>query len=167
LHVNIGDKFSLPPKRILSTTFVPSAWVDDKLIAERKIGLASYLNNLLSSLDYKDAPALLDFITPTSRITDSKFNAEDALPSTLSRKEALHAQEVLSDEISAQPKFVAAGYYPYWSSRTPESLDFSKFDIIFFGTPTIFIDLHARLTDVRSVCHSKLFTRPKLGFQHD
>jgi hypothetical protein len=36
---------------------------------------------------------------------------------------------------AAATKPVAAAYYPSWASysRTPESLDFSKFDILFYG----------------------------------
>lgn len=36
---------------------------------------------------------------------------------------------------------IAAAYYPSWSagSRSPESLDYSKFDILFFGAFPPFI----------------------------
>ncbi|KAF7351121.1 Glycoside hydrolase family 18 protein [Mycena sanguinolenta] len=49
LHTALGkpDNVQLPPKRILATTFIPSAWVDDTLIAERKDGLKAYLNTVL------------------------------------------------------------------------------------------------------------------------
>ncbi|KAI3619176.1 glycoside hydrolase family 18 protein [Moniliophthora roreri] len=63
LNDAIGAKgITLPPKHILVTTFVPSAWVDDRLIAERKAGLAKYLSNIIQIPEYEDYPALLEFL---------------------------------------------------------------------------------------------------------
>jgi chitinase len=137
LHATIGDAFELPPKRILTTTFLPSAWVDDKLIAERESGLSAYLSSLLSVAVYAEHPAVVEFLAPTTAAGKAvHFNAEDALPSTLSRKDAAALQTVLeNDEVHTEATFVAASYYPYWAVdvRPPESIDFSKFDILFFG----------------------------------
>lgn len=137
----LQDKFSLPPKRILATAFLPSAWVDDALIAERKAGLASYLSCVVSSPEYKDHPYLLQFLAPedTRSTTPQKFDAEDAVPSTLSRKTALGLNSEAGDEVdrgihvNATP--IAAAYYPDWSAGNfpPENLDYSKFDILFFA----------------------------------
>ncbi|KIP06174.1 glycoside hydrolase family 18 protein [Phlebiopsis gigantea 11061_1 CR5-6] len=134
LHHKIGDKEVLPPKRILVTTFLPAAWVDDKLIAERKTGLAVYLNSLLKHLEYRESPILQEFLSSSIRSSESKdFNPEDALPSTLSRKAALAAQVK-----TAAASKIAAAYYPDWSADSipPESLDYSKFDILFFAFAT-------------------------------
>lgn len=130
----LKDSFSLPPKRLLSTAFIPSAWVDDTLIKERKAGLTQYLTNLLQSPDYKDNPAIVDFLTPKGTKSLSKFDLEDAVPSTLSRKTALNLEAQGDVEIEAT--MIAAAYYPDWSAGSfpPEKLDFSKFDILFFGT---------------------------------
>lgn len=131
LHASLGDKQTLPPKRILVTTFLPSAWVDDKLISERKAGFGAYLNSLISSEEYKENPALYKFLSASTLTNPSKdINLEDALPSTLSRKAALEVQA----KINATAR-IAAAYYPDWSadSVSPESLDYSKFDILFFG----------------------------------
>ncbi|KAL0574085.1 hypothetical protein V5O48_007870 [Marasmius crinis-equi] len=120
----------LPPKRILVTTFIPSAWMDDALIQERKSGLAKYLSNLIAHPDYQNHPALLDFLDRSSS-KQQAFNFEDALPSTLSRKAALD----LGKKVEAEANFTAAAYYPDWSadSNPPEKIDFSKFDVIFFA----------------------------------
>lgn len=113
------------------TTFLPSAWVDDSLVAERKAGLATYLNNLIKSEEFRESRVLQDFLSrSTSSDNDKDINLEDALPSTLSRKAALAAQATIA---AASP--IAAAYYPDWSADSwpPESLDYSKFDILFFG----------------------------------
>ncbi|KAI0076958.1 glycoside hydrolase family 18 protein [Panus rudis PR-1116 ss-1] len=132
LHAKLGDPFTLPPKRILVTTFVPSAWVDDHLISERKAGLTAYINALLLSREYRSSPELRDFLASSSPAI-SQLNLEDALPSTLSRKAALQAQTEIA---AASP--VAAAYYPDWvvDSWPPENLDYSKFDILFFAFAT-------------------------------
>ncbi|KAJ6593462.1 glycoside hydrolase superfamily [Mycena capillaripes] len=111
----------LPPKRILVTAFIPSAWVDETLIAERKEGLKAYLNTLLATSQYKDNETLREFLTPSLLASPRQFDLEDALPSTLSQKAA--------QQLGA----VAAAYYPDWSadSFSPEHLDYSKFDILF------------------------------------
>ena len=131
LHYKLGDKQTLPPKRILVTTFLPSAWVDDKIIAERKVGLTAYLNNLIKNAEHSGSPILRDFLSGSSPTgNDKEISLEDALPSTLSRKAALAAQAKVT---AASP--IAAAYYPDWSADSipPESLDYSKFDILFFG----------------------------------
>jgi chitinase len=139
----LRDNFLLPPKRILTTTFLPSAWVDDTLIAERKAGLARYLTHVLSSSEYKDHPYLLQFLTSTdskSAMPSQKFNAEDAVPSTLPREAALGLDVNVQDEVAGgfqtNAAAIAAAYYPDWraGSFPPESLDYALFDIIFFGT---------------------------------
>ncbi|KAK7026409.1 hypothetical protein VNI00_015644 [Paramarasmius palmivorus] len=132
LNDAIGAKdITLPPKRILVTTFVPSAWVDDYLITERKTGLAKYLSNIVQIPDYENHPALVDFLKPSSDAS-RRFHLEDALPSTLSRKAALDIKDKVEAEAS---NLIAAAYYPDWSvwDVPPESIDFSKFDILFFG----------------------------------
>ncbi|EIN11117.1 glycoside hydrolase family 18 protein [Punctularia strigosozonata HHB-11173 SS5] len=137
LHEALGDPHRLPPKRILATHFVPSAWVDDALISERKSGLGLYLSDLISS---KTSSPLLDaFLSPPT--TSSKrpaLHPEDALPSTLSRKTALSLKEAQGEVQAAASSLIAASYYPDWAADTlaPESIDFSKFDILFFAFAT-------------------------------
>ncbi|KAI0694388.1 glycoside hydrolase family 18 protein [Cerioporus squamosus] len=135
LHDTLNDPGTLPPKRILATAFVPSAWLDDTLIAERKAGLSAYLAGLLQSPQFRAHKFFLDFLTPSTTASSSpEFNLEDALPSTLSRKAALSAQS----RLSAQATPIAAAYYPDWSSGTnpPAKIDFSKFDILYFAFAT-------------------------------
>lgn len=123
----------------MTTTFLPSAWVDDELIAERKIGLAQYIFDLLSDPKYKDKTALSDFLSSPDLQRDMKFDPEDALPSTFARKEAMAIAATLGGgadtSAAAAASFLAGGYYPDWAVGTnpPEKLDFSKFDLIYFG----------------------------------
>ncbi|KAJ7072791.1 glycoside hydrolase family 18 protein [Mycena amicta] len=134
LHAALGaSDLELPPKRILVTTFVPSAWVDDALISERKKGLKAYLNALLADPAYKDQAALKEFLSPALRASPRRFDLEDALPSTLSRKTAQELAPVV-----AATTFIAAAYYPDWAvdDFPPESLDYSKFDILDFAFAT-------------------------------
>ncbi|KAI0638625.1 glycoside hydrolase family 18 protein [Trametes polyzona] len=135
LHDTLNDPGSLPPKRILATTFAPSAWLDDTLIAERKAGLTAYLTGLLQSPQFRVHKTLVEFLTPSDgQSAPRAFSLEDALPSTLTRKAALEAQ----DKLSAQAAPLYAAYYPDWSSDQipPNSLDFSKFDILLFAFAT-------------------------------
>jgi len=122
---------SLPPKRILTTTFIPSAWVDDKLIAERKSGLHSYLQGVLDNSNFCDNQALAEFLAPGQQSPEG-FNLEDAVPSTLSKEEAKRLA-------AATTNLIAASYYPDWSvgSTPPESIDYSQFDLIYFGVSII------------------------------
>ncbi|GLB44488.1 putative glyco_18 [Lyophyllum shimeji] len=136
LHETLKDPFTLPPKRLLATTFIPSAWVDDALIAERKAGLTQYLSDLLQSPDYKDAPALLAFLSADDILAPRKFDVEDAVPSTLSRKAALDIDLTSDGDAEAAATPIAAAYYPDWAGLTPENIDFSKFDILFFAFAT-------------------------------
>ncbi|GJE87344.1 glycoside hydrolase family 18 protein [Phanerochaete sordida] len=133
LHGALRDKGQLPPKRILVTSFLPSAWADDRLIAERKEGLTSYLNSLLAQEEYQAHLLLTNFLFKSLGASARDISLEDALPSTLSRKAALAAQAAAN----ATTK-IAAAYYPDWSAGSvpPESLDYSKFDILFFAFAT-------------------------------
>ncbi|KIJ51369.1 glycoside hydrolase family 18 protein [Sphaerobolus stellatus SS14] len=118
---------SLPPKRILTTTFIPAAWVDDNLITERKAGLQTYLRGVLKSEDACNHPAMAEFLAASPRRRKT-LSLEDVLPSTLSKKDV--------ERIGAtRSNLVAAAYYPDWSvySVPPESIDFSKFDLLYFA----------------------------------
>ncbi|KAF7297935.1 Glycoside hydrolase family 18 protein [Mycena chlorophos] len=140
LHSELGIKeFSLPPKRLLVTTFLPWAWADDALITERKAGLANYLANLLKVPQYRHNPAVQAFIGPSLESLSRpplEFELEDALPSTLSRKTAEDLLELAAATASGP---IAAAYYPTWATETnpPSKIDYSKFDILFvaFGIP--------------------------------
>ncbi|KAG6833417.1 hypothetical protein H0H87_007402 [Tephrocybe sp. NHM501043] len=129
----LTDPFELPPKRLLATSFIPSAWIDDTLIAERKAGLTKYLSDLLKSTEYKDAPLLRDFFTEDYGRERARFDVEDAVPSTLSRKAAMKLESTNDVEETATP--IAGAYYVDWaaSGNPPEGVNFAKFDILFFG----------------------------------
>jgi chitinase len=130
------DPYNLPPKRLLVTTFIPSAWADDTLIAERKAGLADYLFDILSTPEYKDTAVVQEFLSGRSTETEQKFDLEDALPSTVTRNKALaFASNALDGKISAQAAMIYGSYYTSWSASVfpPEKLDYSKFDILYFG----------------------------------
>lgn len=72
------------------------------------------------------------FLTCSTYHVSVEISLEDALPSTLTRKVALEVQNQLIS-VAATP--IAASYYPDWvvDSNPPESLDYSKFDVLFFG----------------------------------
>jgi chitinase len=106
LHATLGiSDFELPPKRLLVTTFIPSAWVDDALIAERTIGLELYLTKLLEVPHYRESGTVKEFLSLSTPTSLPEFELEDAVPSTFSRKTA----ETLS---TAAATFVSAAYYP-------------------------------------------------------
>jgi len=135
----LHDPYNLPPKRLLVTTFVPSAWADGALLSERKAGLTDYLFDLMSSPKYKDGPLLFEFLAGGAAERDDKFDLEDALPSTLTRTKAMAIAATAADgDVSAAAIKIAGAYYPDWSAGNmpPEGLDYSKFDILFFGIPS-------------------------------
>ncbi|KZP30284.1 glycoside hydrolase family 18 protein [Athelia psychrophila] len=138
LHLALGDTFALPPKRLLVTTFIPSAWVDDALISERKAGLSAYLINLVHSPKYGDHDLVSQFLGPAGK--PRPFDLEDALPSTLSRGTAAmldKARVLENDDSLSSTKPIAAGYYEDWAtSPAAGSINFSKFDVIFFAFAT-------------------------------
>ncbi|KAI0686381.1 glycoside hydrolase superfamily [Cytidiella melzeri] len=70
--------------------------------------------------------------TRVAKRYSDELHLKDALPSTLSRKAALEVQLKLAAAASTP---IAAVYYPDWSADSwlPESLDYSKFNILFFG----------------------------------
>ncbi|OCH94474.1 glycoside hydrolase [Obba rivulosa] len=137
LHSTLNDPGVLPPKRILVTYFLPSAWVDDRLIAERTDGLNSYLASLLQSPYLNTHPALLTFLSLSTTSSPTQFSLEDVLPSTLTHKAALEAQAQMTFSAQASVPVVAA-YYPDWASDTipPQTIDFSKFDILLYAFAT-------------------------------
>ncbi|EIM83169.1 glycoside hydrolase [Stereum hirsutum FP-91666 SS1] len=158
LHSSFATQppISLPPKRILTTTFIPSAWVDDSLIAERKAGLSSYLSYLVSSPEYRDSSSLRKFLAVgdgqgiEGESQDERFDLEDALPSTMTRRKALELKAELlkvdangaaktgEGEAKTEATFIAASYYPDWAEDTiaPENIDYSKFDILLYAFAT-------------------------------
>lgn len=81
---------------------------------------------------YATNHALLSFLG--SSATSGSLSLEDALPSTLSRKTAMNAMSGEVKATSTTP--VAAAYYPDWATGTiaPQDIDFSRFDILLFGT---------------------------------
>uniref|UniRef100_A0A8H8CJD7 Chitinase n=1 Tax=Psilocybe cubensis TaxID=181762 RepID=A0A8H8CJD7_PSICU len=157
LHAALKDGFSLPSKHAILTAIFPSGWLDDALIAERKVGLAKYLAALLWSPEFRDTPIIKGFLERDALKPDENIDVEDVLPSTLTRKDVSaffslrdqvqslslveddHEEEqVPVQEEPPKKKLVSAAYYPEWCAGTlpPESLDYSKFDIIFFGFAT-------------------------------
>lgn len=105
------------------------------LLAERKAGLAEYLAALLWSPEYQTAPALIDFLKRDTTNPKLAVDLEDYLPSTLSRKNVLAMERTASAKYELNGAFVASAYYPSWaaSSVPPETVDYAKYDIVFFG----------------------------------
>ncbi|KAG6910362.1 hypothetical protein DXG01_011077 [Tephrocybe rancida] len=126
----LGDSFTLPPKHIVANAVVPLAWLDDELIAERKVGLTEYLNRLNTVALYQNNEAFLQFLSPFDHNCISTRGFVDA-PDMVSCTTATLGR------VSVVPKTasVAAAYYPAWSAgrNPPEKLQFAKFDILFFA----------------------------------
>ncbi|KAK0216319.1 glycoside hydrolase family 18 protein [Armillaria fumosa] len=129
LHDALGDPYSLPPKNSVFNAIIPSAWVDDELIAERKDGLLAYLNSLLRSSRYQASSKLLAFLNP-NYMTDVHGLDDEITPSMICK-----VNLTIKAPVSRLSSPVAAAYYPDWSSwsNPPGKLDFSKFDILFFA----------------------------------
>jgi hypothetical protein len=103
----------------LVTTFIPSAWADDALIAERKAGLEQYLAKLLDVPQYRQSDAVQEFLALSIPSSPPQFELEDAIPSTLSRKTA-------EEFISAAATFISAAYYP---CKSPKESSFLVCDL--------------------------------------
>ncbi|KAG6833416.1 hypothetical protein H0H87_007401 [Tephrocybe sp. NHM501043] len=126
----LGDSFALPPKRVVANALVPLAWLDDGLIAERKVGLAEYLNQLNAAPQYHNGDAFLQFLSSATFDVDSL--ADRDLPDMVSRSTGALNQAA---SIGPTPTKIAAAYYPTWSawSNPPDKIKFAKFDILFFA----------------------------------
>lgn len=132
----LGDSFDLPPKRVLANVVVPSKWVDDELIAERKSGLVAYLKHLNTTPKFQNHDAFLQFLSsPSFDITSLPAYVKDA-PCMVSRN--IVTTNRASDQPENRTAPVAAAYYPSWSvsSNPPDELNFAKFDILFFAFAT-------------------------------
>lgn len=118
----------------------------------------------MQSSEQREKSELTDFLTSSSTDITGEFNYEDALPSTLSRKTALEAQAKIA---AASP--IAAAYYPDWvvDSWPPEKLDFSKFDILFFGMQGIWFICFVTSDNqsLISLCYAELLERHLLGLR--
>jgi chitinase len=144
----LRDPFVLPAKRSLTTNLVPSAWLDDELIAERKEGLSIYLDNLLQCYDLQDHPLLVQFLTPglfypfgtpqtepgdpVANMRSKSSSLSVTVSPGLPRESYIQSDAGTGHARDSEP--LAAAYYPSWSADTlsPEKIAYAKFDIIFF-----------------------------------
>ncbi|CAA7268385.1 unnamed protein product [Cyclocybe aegerita] len=155
LKLALGDCFPLPPKRTITTSVVPCAWMDDRLIEERKRGLQMYLTYLLHDLARRRDPELARFLAPgyyryigrlsaANNAKDGPGGEQVTTPSMIQAKSALASSYMRSGGANAagtdedRKKPIAASYYPSWAADTlpPSKIDFSKFDVIFFAFVT-------------------------------
>lgn len=127
----LRDPWHLPAKRPLKTALLPSSWVDDNLLEERKEGLELYLSFLLRDLEHREHPALNRFLS---------LGAFDIDPPLTSGEKAQSLQIPLEDNKT----LISASYYPSWvlDTHPPEQIDFSKFDVLFFGVLKVIRYLH-------------------------
>lgn len=92
----------------------------------------------MQSPEHAEHKLVSQFLGPTGKIRP--FDLEDALPSTLSRATAAALNKALdlkSDDTLNSTTPIAAGYYEDWAtSPSAGSIDFAKFDVIFFGMCT-------------------------------
>ncbi len=102
---------------------VPTAWVDDALIAERKAGLQMFLTDILHDLSLRTRPEVLRFLAPdAANTTYAPAMMSTGAPASYAR-----------DGVAG--RYISASYYPSWSADAlpAHTIDFSKFDVLFFG----------------------------------
>ncbi|KAF7428523.1 hypothetical protein PC9H_007747 [Pleurotus ostreatus] len=124
LHLSLGDQYNFPPKRSVSNSLLPRAWVDDELIAERKHGLQDYMTNVLGDSKLTGNAAITMFLS------DDDGGGHPEMSSL--RHIVLKGEETKGAE---GKKPIAAAYYTSWSawSNPPSKIDFSKFDVLFYA----------------------------------
>ncbi len=110
--------------------------------------MANYLTDILSTPDYKDQAIVFEFLSTQSSERDQKFDLEDALPSTLTRTRALALAADVNGLTTASTMIMGA-YYPDWATTAvpPESIDFTKFDLLYFGTSDCFLRVSCTMAD--------------------
>lgn len=119
----MGSAFPFPPRRALAAVLVPTAWVDDALIAERKAGLQMFLTDILHDLSLRTRPEVLRFLAPdAANTTYAPAMMSTGAPASYAR-----------DGVAG--RYISASYYPSWSADAlpAHTIDFSKFDVLFFG----------------------------------
>ncbi|KAF9558511.1 glycoside hydrolase family 18 protein [Agrocybe pediades] len=145
LWKRLASSFPLPPKRALSTSCIPSAWVNDELIEERKKGFETYLTHIIHDVCLRNHPEVVKFLSAGDYMPGEcqvAVGEKQQGHQEMSAKSSLGFLQyaTLADEPEDKKRFIAASYYPSWASDTnpPEKIDFSKFDILFyaFATPS-------------------------------
>ncbi|KAF9484200.1 glycoside hydrolase family 18 protein [Pholiota conissans] len=132
LREQLGGSFPFPPKRSVSCAIVPATWVDDGLIQERKAGLQMYLTAIIHDLALNKRREFIDFLSPAVEMDDKRPRSGHEMISN-----GAFASKV-ANEPDSSTKYIAASYYPSWSSDSfpPHTIDFSKFDVLFFAFVT-------------------------------
>ena len=89
-----------------------------------------YLIDLLHDLKFRAHLELVRFLAPSAGFNDTEAYGTSPV---MASKGALVSRHALNGEDMRKP--IAASYYPAWASGTvaPSDINFSKFDIIFFG----------------------------------
>jgi chitinase len=119
-------------------SLLPHGWIDDTLLDERKAGLNEFLCLILNTEKTKGHPLLSAFFkTPFASCFALESLGEGLTQLALARPAArrqLVKQEKKGNSGEAGTPIVAS-YYPSWAASTlpPESVDWNKFDIVFFG----------------------------------
>ncbi|PPQ72321.1 hypothetical protein CVT24_004540 [Panaeolus cyanescens] len=140
-------------------------WLDDALIEERKKGLTTYLSAILWSKAYADREEVKQFLQRGSddkgvesedalpsevrrglraRLLGSAAGGRDTMfglsvrDSVFGTFRNLTLGGIKEDGPVTFDGPIAAAYYPEWSAKDmpPEVIDYSKFDVLFFGFAT-------------------------------
>ena len=127
LQRSLKDSFPLPPKRSFASAIRVSNRIKDSVISERKAGLSAYLSFLLNIPEYREHEVLKQFLSPLF-----ETNATSKSPQMVYLNKAVLGS-ICPPTIATRQ--IVASYYSSWcvDDRPPESLDFSQFDILFFG----------------------------------
>lgn len=118
-------------------SLVPHGWIDDALLDERKAGLNEFLCLILNTEKTRNHPLLSNFFkTPFASCFALESLGEGFTQLSIARSRRLRVKldkKMAFARATGAP--IAASYYPSWAASTlpPESVDWHKFDIVFFG----------------------------------
>jgi len=156
LQRSLKDSFPLPPKHSFASTIRVSNRIKDSVISERKAGLSAYLSFLLNIPEYREHDVLKQFLSPLF-----ETNAAGKSPQMVYLNKAVLGTGVCPLTIATRQ--IVASYYPSWcvDDRPPESLDFSKFDILFFGALSLYLKPLSNTWS--SLCYSEFFLFSSFG----
>ncbi|PPQ71398.1 hypothetical protein CVT26_011113 [Gymnopilus dilepis] len=139
LKEKLSAPFSLPSKRNLVSLVLPYKWMDDGLLSERKRGLQLFLTLLLHDAKLSLHPDLLVFLGAND-LNHLESMVWPPFTPMASKESLIPVKAFTAPDGDNTVKPVAASYYPTWSSDIihPSTIDFSKFDILYFAfvTPT-------------------------------
>ncbi|KAJ2919639.1 hypothetical protein MD484_g832, partial [Candolleomyces efflorescens] len=137
-HQTGESTLTFPPRRALMVSLLPHGWIDDTLLDERKAGLNEFLCLILNT----EKTRVHSLVSAFFKTPFASCFALESLGEGLTQL-ALLARPAARSTLSVDKKenaggaktSIVASYYPSWAASTlpPESVDWNKFDIVFFA----------------------------------